>query len=301
MHFFESGIAAALLAASSAWPLHLGAQPLPTPSAIAASDILSQARQDIPFSSQSGYTAQTLGQHIEVESIPETGIHGTRLANGDTIRIGKVEDPANFGRKALVFQVSPTDPDTSGSKRSELAMEPNIELNKVYWVAFRAFVYDWGRLRPDDESILGMQVHSGDDPRGLSPSLCLCVVDARANFEVISLTYPGSNPTPRTFTKTRHAKRPVRFGRWTDFVFRFRQSITSSGMLQVWMDGEQIVDYTGGLGFNTPGFKDYMKFGYYNWSGLDSSRKILLQAPTLVLDPTGSKYTASDLRAHINK
>jgi hypothetical protein len=45
-----------------------------------------------------------------------------------------------------------------------------------------------------------------------------------------------------------------------------------------------------------------MKFGYYNWSsGFNSSRKVLMGAPTIVNDPTGSKYSAADLRSHVSK
>jgi hypothetical protein len=65
------------------------------------------------------------------------------------------------------------------------------------------------------------------------------------------------------------------------------------------MNGNQIMDYTGPLGYSTPGYKDYAKFGYYNWSSFDSSRKVLMRSPVLVNDPTGSKYQASDLRAFV--
>jgi hypothetical protein len=65
------------------------------------------------------------------------------------------------------------------------------------------------------------------------------------------------------------------------------------------MDGNLIVDHQGNLGFNTPGYLDYVKWGYYNWSGSGfstTSRKVRLRNPTIVADPTGSKYTAADVR-----
>jgi hypothetical protein len=83
-------------------------------------------------------------------------------------------------------------------------------------------------------------------------------------------------------------------------VFKFRHNTSGSGFLQVWMDGNQIANHQGNLGFNTPGYKDYAKFGYYNWNGSSmnsTARKVLLRAPTLVADPTGSKYNADQLRA----
>ena len=36
--------------------------------------------------------------------------------------------------KALAFQVQSSDPTTSSGKRAELRAEPNIEMNKVYWI-----------------------------------------------------------------------------------------------------------------------------------------------------------------------
>jgi hypothetical protein len=60
------------------------------------------------------------------------------------------------------------------------------------------------------------------------------------------------------------------------------------------------MDYTGPLGFQT-GYLDYAKFGYYNWSSFDSSRKVLLRSPVLVNDPTGSKYQATDLRSFVQQ
>ena len=69
-------------------------------------------------------------------------------------------------------------------------------------------------------------------------------------------------------------------------------------MLQVWLDGERIVDHRGNLGFNTPGRNDYVKFGYYNWTdAMRSSRKVLLRSPTIVADPGGDKYSAEQLKA----
>jgi hypothetical protein len=271
-------------------------------SAISASDIIGEAREDRAFAQQKGYTGQVLGKYPEPAAIPESGIHGAKLPNGETLRLGKVTDPRNAARKALAFQLHPNDPSTSGSKRSELGFGKTIERNKVYWVAFRVFVPDWGSLPSNDVSIFGTQLHSGDNRRGLSPSFSLVANGNGRSFQVYTLYSTASSPTQSSTTTIKHASTPMPFGRWADFVFKFRQNTSGAGFLHAWMDGKQIVNYTGHLGFNTPGFNDYMKFGYYNWSaGFKSSRKVLLHKPTIVLDPTGSKYTAAALRAHVNK
>jgi hypothetical protein len=98
----------------------------------------------------------------------------------------------------------------------------------------------------------------------------------------------------------------IPFGQWADFVFKFRHSLDSTqGFLQVWMNGTRIVNHQGPLGFNTPGFNDYTKFGQYNTSanpGMQNpSRKLLLRHPVVVADPTGNTYTDTDLRNFINQ
>ena len=52
-------------------------------------------------------------------------------------------------------------------------------------------------------------------------------------------------------------ERPIQFGRWVDFVFKFRHNVSGNGLLQVWMDGQQIVNHAGNLGFNTPKNPNY--------------------------------------------
>jgi hypothetical protein len=130
------------------------------PPPVAESGIISRASADIAFANQSGYTAQVIGTYTSAPSIPESGINGTTLPNGETLRLGKLMDPNNSLRKALAFQVIGTDPTTSGGKRAELSISPNIEMNKVYWIVFSAYVYDWGRLASTDNALFGTQMHS---------------------------------------------------------------------------------------------------------------------------------------------
>jgi hypothetical protein len=276
--------------------------PTPAPttgsSTLDAADIIGSARGDVPFSNQKGYSSQVLGTHTSVSSIPEAGIHGGTLSNGETLRMGKETDPLNSAKKALSFQLSYSDPNTSGSKRSEISFSPNVEMNKVYWVAFRAYVRDWGS--ESSEGLFGTQLHSGDNSRGLSPSFGIYMSGAR-NFRVETRYSTASSPSSSNSITQKHGDHPIKFGQWVDFVIKFKHNTSGQGFLQAWVDGTQIVDYKGNLGFNTPGYKDYFKFGLYNWASFKTPRKVMLHAPTMVLDPTGSKYNAAALRAHVQK
>jgi hypothetical protein len=240
-----------------------------------------------------------LGQFPAAKDIPETGIQGSRLPNGDTIRLGKVADPMNSSRNAFVFQLAPNDTPTSGSHRSEFEFTPNIELGKTYWIAYSVYVYDWGTLLNGDDALFGTQVHSGNSNLGLSPSFTIYTSGAKGGrtMQIYRQYSASTSPTQSNSVIYRSPEIPLPFGRWVDFVFKFRHAIDNSGLLQVWMDGNPIMDYAGPLGYSTPGYKDYAKFGYYNWSSFDSSRKVLVRSPVVVSDPTGSKYQQSDLRS----
>lgn len=268
--------------------------PPPGTGAIDPADILTQASGEIPFASQSGYNAQILGTYPPAPQIPESGIHGTLLPNGETLRLGKTPDPSNAGKQAIAFQLAPSDPNTSGSKRAEFKYPNNIEMEKVYWTAFKVWVDDWGTLGSSDNGLFGTQLHSGSTA-DLPPSTGLYAVANGRDF-VVRVRGDGLSG------KIDYAQQPIPFGRWADFVFKIRQSTGSSGMLQVWMDGNQIVNHSGPIGYNT-GVKDYFKYGYYNWSGsaFASPRKVLLRSPVLVADPTGSTYGADTLRAFVNQ
>jgi hypothetical protein len=258
--------------------------------AIDASDILGRASAELPFSRQSGYTAQVYGTHTRAVRIPESGIHGAALPSGETLRFGKAGN-------ALAFQLDPGDPMTSKSKRSEISFGHNIEPDKVYWIAFSVYVEDWGRLDRKDAALFGTQLHSGDSSLRLSPVFGLYTAGDGRRFKVQARWSSSPIPARENVRTANYAERNLPFNRWIDFVFRFRLNTSGAGLLQVWMDGERIVDHRGDLGFNT-GRNSYVKFGYYNWSeAMSSSRRLLLRSPTIVADPVGEKYSAEQMKA----
>jgi hypothetical protein len=71
------------------------------------------------------------------------------------------------------------------------------------------------------------------------------------------------NPTQSNSVSMRFTEYPILFGLWADFVLKFKHNTSGNGFLQVWMNGQQIANYQGSLGYNSA-YKDYAKFGYYN-------------------------------------
>jgi hypothetical protein len=270
-----------------------------TTSPINPAHILTRASADVPFAQQDGYTAQVINTYTAADEIPESGIHGSRLPNGETLRLGKQTDPANSTLKALAFQVRNSDPMTSSGKRAELAVAPNLEMNKVYWIAFSAYVYDWGTLAANDAALFGMQIHTGDNQAKVGgPSFGIYTTQNGRMLRVQARYSESSSPSSSNSTSVKYGEHAIPFHRWTDFVVKVKHNTNGNGLLQVWMNGEMIANHRDSLGYNT-GKPDYAKFGYYNWSGdamSSTPRKVLLRAPTIVADPTGSTYSAEQLR-----
>lgn len=257
-------------------------------------DVLVHASADAPSGTQKGYGAQVIGRYPGAAAISEEGIHGTLLPNGETLRLGKVADPADPQRKAFALQLAPEDPKTSGSRRAELVFPHNIEHDKTYWAAVSVYVYDWGDA--GERALFGMQLHSGDNKRGLSPVFAINTAGPR-RLQIVARTSASPEPSQRDTKTIRFDEKRLPFGQWIDFVFKFRLNTQGKGTLVAWMDGKKIAEHEGSLGFNTPGHKDYLKFGYYNWSRFDSPRKVLVRSPVVVLDPTGEKYREDEMRA----
>ena len=268
-------------------------------SPIAPADILSCASAELPFAQQSGYGVQVIRQSTPVSNVPESGIHGTALPNGETLRFGKLADPVDATRKVLAFQVHTSDPVTNSGKRSELKINPNIEMNKVYWIAFSVYIYDWGTLSTGDEALFGTQMHTGADKVAVGgPSFGIVTAPGGRKFFVKTRYSESSTPGEGKSVSIKHAQHDIPFGRWADFVIKFKHNTSGAGFLQAWMDGKPIANYRGSLGYNT-GVADYAKFGYYNWSRDrmgPTVRKVLLRSPTIVADPTGSKYSQEQVR-----
>src|SRR5688572_6771684 len=272
--------------------------PAPGTGAIDAADILYQAQAAVPFSQQSGYNTQVINTYLAANQIPESGIHGSVLPNGETMRLGKQTDPRDSSRKALAFQLAPNDPTTSGSHRAEIKFPENIQNDRVYWAAFRHYVKDWGSFSTSDVAMIAMQLHGGN-VSGLSPAIAIYSRGGRS-FWIDARGSTSSTPGQSNSVSVKSAERPIQFGRWVDFVVKFKLNTSGNGFVQVWMDGTQTFNHQGTVGYNSGSVRPYFKFGYYNWTSFSTPRKVLLRSPLMVADPTGSKYTPETLRQYVS-
>lgn len=267
--------------------------PKPPPGIIFASDILQYVDPDTV---QTNLNVQAMGT---AQRLTSGGIHGPKLPDGSTLRAGYVRDPASPVGSAVMFQLAYTDPITSGNKRAEFSFPAIISPRVDYWNALRVWVFDWGN--DPAQGLFGTQLHSGDNSLGLSPSFGIYVPSGR-RFRIEARHSTAERPSKSTQSYKFSPEFDIPFGRWADFVFKFRldHNARGEGFLQAWMDGKQIYDYDGALGFNTPGKKDYFKSGLYFWTRFNTPRKILIGGYYVVRDDDG-KYSVEHLRNLVNK
>ena len=295
-------------------------------SPIAETDILARPRADVLFSGQAG-GLQALGDDTPLSQVPEQGIHDFDAGAGyGTLRFGKQPNPepdaVSSSPQVLAFMVAPHDPLTKGeaARRSELAFGEDIQFGKVYWAALKVYVVDWNNPADTDDSLFGTQVHAGVNASGgQGPSFGIfeygtrgfrirarsgtCTENAAHTQDVCE------SPNKFWLPAESQAAPSIPFGRWSEFIFKFRHGAGANGLLQVWQDGTQIVDYHGSLGWtNRQHGNEYIKFGYYNWGGTafensGQPRKVLLDSPVLIkgFDASSSdKYTVEQIHAFMN-
>ena len=175
-------------------------------------------------------------------------------------RVSTVESPVRQGRYAARFEVRSGDNNVAGSGTGERAevLDPGgtnsdaSEGREAYWA--------WSTYFPSDFdapmgqwNVFTQFHHSG------STGQSNIHFDVR-DLSTIGLRVMGGNansPTRRDFTLASLTR-----GKWYDFVFHVRWASDNTGFVEVWVDGNKVVDKT-----NTPtlysGMFAYLKQGYY--------------------------------------
>lgn len=281
----------------------LGAQA--SAAALLAGDIVAQFIPSKAFREQAWGVAQCYGLFIPIGQLPETGIQGSTLPLGGTLRFGRAPDPSDPNRAALRMTLLPGDPPTAGAPRCETTFSPGptgLPIGRIFWHAFAIQIPDW-RQTNDEQQL--MQWHPGDTT-GLQPIYSLLVRGAQMR---LILRYDTSAAPSRSTTITRvlwstNAWPP---NTWITVVTRALVSTDPAvgPRLATWVNGQPVVSYSGPVGYRTPNAMPYIKHGLYHWTNLnpwDTSlpqRTVHFRRAVLVMDERG-RYTPADLAAHVN-
>lgn len=273
--------------------------------AIALSDIAARARTNQSFASQSWGNLQCNGYIIQSQKLPAAGIHGARLADGRTLRFGLVPDAGSATGQAFEIALNSKDPITARSDRCEMSFPASaaagIPRKSVFWHAFAVKLPDWS-LTTDEQAIA--QWHAGDTSGGLLPVYTLLV---RGKAMRIVLRYDTaavpSRAGSRAIVVWSTPNAPI--NQWVTVVTQALVSQNAADMpfVKTWLNGTQVVDYAGPLGYNQPAVQSYAKQGIYHWVDNDNpwhaavpTRTLRLKDPVLVRDPQ-RRYQQATVRA----
>jgi hypothetical protein len=175
--------------------------------------------------------------------------------------------PVREGTHSVRVHADKDDPWNGNSPRAELEgyKQPFFNIGPEYWIGFSIYLPDDGSYEYDTQMEILSQIRHRDDPcdaSGISPSNALRPSGGRWRWDVRWDADPcmGSN-TPDGQEVIDMG--PQERGRWTDFLIRVRFSWGNDGMLQVWKDGEFVVDRLGKPNYYNNPEGPYLKIGFY--------------------------------------
>ncbi|MEU9574777.1 heparin lyase I family protein [Streptomyces massasporeus] len=159
-----------------------------------------------------------------------------------------VTGPTRDGSHAARFELRKTDPIVSSSKRAEISQRDEQPANAERWYGFSInLASSWAY---DTSAEIVSQWHQCDTAcPGGSPPLALLTDEGRWKID-----FRGQFLDLGAYTT----------GVWVDWVFHVTWRTDSSGVLQVWKNGERVVNRTGATHDGGPR-SPYFKFGIYKW------------------------------------
>jgi hypothetical protein len=188
------------------------------------------------------------------------------------------------------FEVRPGDQpsfDSSSVERSEISSRKEIEFGKTYTLSYK-FMVEPGQALAADWMILG-QVHHRNDAgeSGGSPPFAIEVNDGvmRVIYRTSTEKIRTSNPSPKTLWKD---DGQIERGHWYDVKAEIKFDPFGNGLVNMWVDGQQIISYKGALGYNDDD-GGYLKMGVYRRA---SSETVAVKYDNIqMVEGTTSKVT----------
>ncbi len=223
--------------------------------------LLMDLDSEVALSNQALGQLQTAGQIFQAGTVGDDGIstHGRQ-------QFGRVNDPLSTHGSVIRYSANQNDLATVGGIRTETVHHP-LPYNESFWQATRIMWDDWS---DSSDNQIVFQWHDGDHS-GYGPPAPILAFYVIGDSLQISLAYDASdNPGRSTMSRvTLFREDSSAFaGRWQDLVIHSRISPFEGDepFLDIWRDGEKIVEYRGPIAFNQPEVQDYAKLGIYHWT-----------------------------------
>lgn len=171
------------------------------------------------------------------------------------------------GSHSARFSLRPGDR-VSGGWRAELRDLNNAVPDSVVWYSISTMVPENFPNEPDNSFVL-IQWHDQkvpwNNPKGHSPPLAARYREGRLDI-TLRHAFEGQKDGDNGRELILYSHEGLKQGEWHDFVYQIKWSASpdpaSTGFVRVWMNGRQVVNYTGPVGY----FDDlgpYVKFGVY--------------------------------------
>lgn len=149
-----------------------------------------------------------------------------------------------------------------GSERSEITFGKTLELNQTYMMSY-SFMVEPGAANTADWVNIG-QLHGtpdAADSKVLAPIFAVQMDGEK--LQIVMRTDANATTTARVadnilYTSTDDIVR----GGWYDVQVEIKVDPSGNGVLNVWINGEQVVSYTGAVGYNDA-IGPYWKQGVY--------------------------------------
>lgn len=212
---------------------------------------------------------QAVPRHLRTESNSE-------LVRGDNPRfqVQNVGAPWNYSVTGdqVRFEVRPGDSlpgDGKIKERSEIATSQKMKRGQPYEITFRFMVEPGPRNTAKWMTLTQMQATPDPGEPGHSPPFAIEMVGER--MRIITRTDPNLLASRETTIYTDHYtdSRDIERGRWYRMRILVKFDPSGDGFLQVFRDGDRLVDYRGALGFEDL-VGPYWKEGVYRASSNES-------------------------------
>lgn len=182
-----------------------------------------------------------------------------------------VAAPGDEAGKSLRFELHNDDPHVSHGPRAELAL-PREPANAERWYAFRHFIpADWAW---DGRSDIIAQWHAVPDwDKGENYRMPpLHIQTNKGKLKVITY-WDAKEVTQEPEGPLELWSEDLQTGQWIDWVFHVQWSHQEDGLVQVWRNGENIINYQGPNTYNDE-HGVYFKGGIYKpgWRNPSSSQ-----------------------------
>jgi len=221
------------------------------------------ARLGYGWAQLNGPAVQCYGSSASFSSAAD--VTGT-LVDGSTARFTRVADPDDAAKWCWQWRTNKDDPDDgTTSRRGEFSFDATGAKFSEQNACVAGLCLRMGDWRSTTDNQVVFQIHAPDASPVASPWLSFLVDDGI--FKILLIYDANSTPSGGT-TSNVYLYQNANWApdSWMRFVIEAREDWQGDGVVRILLDGEQIVDYAGPVGYNNQAVgPSYVKAGYYHW------------------------------------